>query len=724
MQYNTTKIFGETDSSVAIKHRFKTRLKENNFYQVVFYIETLNYFSMQSQPYQFKILPIDPNIFNFPQENIQLIAENDDENGLIKLFLYNKGKDDIIIKGNLILTRKEYYSDYEEVLTYLNYEELEIEDGNMYKIYTDFTPANGVKYNYYLAEINSLGQKGKGLEAEAETNFEHYFIYAKGKQLKIKYNPQIESFKYTVLAAKQDTLGGKFPTILRNGMAHYAEFPIGGLLSLHAEEEGDYFYNLKQEDSFEEKYYNKIDFYKHGRIVKYNSQHELLYKSINHIKDKNGNLLVSNSDNVKTFNTNLTANNFYLEKLYRDAVEAFLNDGEYKMFRSPTEGNFIIGIINVQLKPNQQLGRMVSNFSANVYEVADFTLDNLKELSILPYEQNAKIVFGTKKIIGQISGLYSKEENLLDVIDKKITKESGLNYSLNYINSFSIEPFPKNIDTQSMILYNIANDQKDKAEEIRQLYEKLNKSKNYDPIKFEIVNTNQKREFIALPNKVYQSNQEKLYYNSSRKDRFSITNEVPIVLNYVADAQISSLKEEIINYSFSYSGYDQLNGYFIDSNKELSESSSLNLTYRFNPLDNNYIHYTYENKHYYGSLNFLVLITSQIITKLGMELKENFSYYYDNEKGNVLYYEDDQYEIKITNLHTLSIEAEKGTPILIGSNKILMNDTEKYQLEDIENIDYYTDEENRKPYLGFEQETVGTVNYSYTLAVIKKGVKE
>jgi hypothetical protein len=58
-------------------------------------------------------------------------------------------------------------------------------------------------------------------------------------------------------------------------------------------------------------------------------------------------------------------------------VEEFLNDGKYKLYKSPTEGTMIVTLINVTLSPNETLHRMIANFNATVYEVAEFTLKNL-----------------------------------------------------------------------------------------------------------------------------------------------------------------------------------------------------------------------------------------------------------------------------------------------------------------------------------------------------------
>jgi hypothetical protein len=52
-------------------------------------------------------------------------------------------------------------------------------------------------------------------------------------------------------------------------------------------------------------------------------------------------------------NSNLTPGNIYIERKFRDKVIEFLEDGGYKLYRSPTEGNFIITLMNISLTPNQ-----------------------------------------------------------------------------------------------------------------------------------------------------------------------------------------------------------------------------------------------------------------------------------------------------------------------------------------------------------------------------------
>jgi hypothetical protein len=51
------------------------------------------------------------------------------------------------------------------------------------------------------------------------------------RQLRVRFNPKITSFKEVVSDTKKTTLGSKFPFVMRNGIVGYKEFPINGLLS-------------------------------------------------------------------------------------------------------------------------------------------------------------------------------------------------------------------------------------------------------------------------------------------------------------------------------------------------------------------------------------------------------------------------------------------------------------------------------------------------------------
>ena len=91
------------------------------------------------------------------------------------------------------------------------------------------------------------------------------------------------------------------------------------------------------------------------------------------------------SDSVMNPQFNLTADNFAMEKHFKTLVYDWLNNGKPKFFRSPAEGNFILRLMNVSLSPNTTVGRMLHTFSATGYEIAECSMEQLKELQLIKY---------------------------------------------------------------------------------------------------------------------------------------------------------------------------------------------------------------------------------------------------------------------------------------------------------------------------------------------------
>ena len=61
----------------------------------------------------------------------------------------------------------------------------------------------------------------------------------------------------------------------------------------------------------------------------------------------------------------------------------WLTDGKPKIFRSPTEGNFIVRLMNVSLTPLDNLGRMLHSFNCTAYEIAEYNYENLKTFNLI-----------------------------------------------------------------------------------------------------------------------------------------------------------------------------------------------------------------------------------------------------------------------------------------------------------------------------------------------------
>lgn len=210
---------------------------------------------------------------------------------------------------------------------------------NFNKNFTDKTVEQGVRYYY------AIGRDKSYIYNSTICDFEDILLSDSKRQLKIRFNPKISSFKNTIQETKQDTIGGAYPIFFRNGRLKYKEFQISGLISLLMDEPSD----------------------SNMRV------------STNASKDE----AISNN-----FATNLTGQNIYNERKFKLEVLEWLTNGELKLFRSPTEGNYIIRIMNVSMSPEDTLGRMIHNFSATAYEAQELNLENLRALGFFLEEAN------------------------------------------------------------------------------------------------------------------------------------------------------------------------------------------------------------------------------------------------------------------------------------------------------------------------------------------------
>lgn len=315
------------------------------------------------------------------------IDELDNENGMIKLLV--RGVDETLA-GKYVITRADETSDFEK------WEDLYAYFATGVEAFTfiDYTVRDGISYKYAIQLENAFGNRTAPLYAdEGEPSLiylEHsYLVGEKGRQLKLMFNVQVNSFKHTILASKQDTLGSKYPTILRNGVAYYAEFPISGLIS------------VKMDDI--------------NSFAQFDSSiapNDLSYKNIN------------------------------IEQLFREKVEEFLNDGKPKLFRSATEGNFLVVLMNVSLTPQTAVNRMLYQFSANAYEVAPCTFDKLREYGILVAPSDV-VIPEDGKMLSDILGDTIKGPlsnfNLFKHLQKEVAKLTNDNYKAELVSIDTLE---------------------------------------------------------------------------------------------------------------------------------------------------------------------------------------------------------------------------------------------------------------------------------------------
>ena len=325
IQYTNTNSF-----SYGLNYNFVAGAK----YKFTIECTTMNLYSAIAT-YEFTTSTEESEILDFT-----FIAEADEDNGRVILTI-RKSNITNGFTGELVLRRtsnKTNFTIWEDLKTYKYKEATAIKE-----TFNDMTIESGVWYKYYLQKrSNGVAASTKYIKTPIMVIFDDMFLTTKDRQLKIKFNPTVSSFKRTIQESRTDTLGSQFPFVRRNGYANYAQFPIGGLISFQIDE-SDLFTSL--EELFGKHLYLYTD---------YNNNHKIT-----------------------------EANNIVYEKLFKDKVIEFLYSEQPKLFRSATEGNFIVKIMDASFSPNATLGRRIVSFTATAYEVAECNIDNFKKYDIL-----------------------------------------------------------------------------------------------------------------------------------------------------------------------------------------------------------------------------------------------------------------------------------------------------------------------------------------------------
>lgn len=265
--------------------------------------------------------------------NLGLSAELNYENGYIGLKLVC---DEPIISGTFLISKACSKDDYQWTeLKRFDVQSLIPSEWNL----IDCTLEQGYFYKYSLQQYNANDiYSNRVISNLIYADFEHAYLYDGKQQFKISFDPKITNFKNNILENKIDTIGNKYPFILRNGNVNYKSFDIQGLISLQTDTEGLFL---------------STESYETDEIV-----------------------------------TDLTSKNIASERYFKRSVQDWLNDGNPKLFRSPTEGNFIVRLLNVSLTPNDKLGRMIHSFKATAYEIGAFNTENLEKFHIIDSTEN------------------------------------------------------------------------------------------------------------------------------------------------------------------------------------------------------------------------------------------------------------------------------------------------------------------------------------------------
>lgn len=333
-------------------HQFHHNILEDLSYYVQYQVKTNNGLELTTVKYNISL-----SLYTSAGLNLKLNAFLDYENARVKvevaplsLNIDPDTKEEIptVLQGTYIITRTSSKDNFVFSETLQNNSmTMQITSTDVYSFY-DYAVESGIEYRYHIQRYNNQNIFSQKVTSNLLTVFfEDIFLYDGEKQLRIRFNPQVSSFKAVVADSKKTTLGRQYPFIFRNGILNYKEFPISGLISYHADND--------------ELFLSKTEWR-------------------THITDSSKQM-----STIQVFEpeTDLTDTNFKYEKLFKLYALEWLNNGKIKLFKSPQEGNYIVRLTNVSLSPNQTVSRLLHTFSCTASEVAEYSLANLAQYSLV-----------------------------------------------------------------------------------------------------------------------------------------------------------------------------------------------------------------------------------------------------------------------------------------------------------------------------------------------------
>lgn len=347
----------------------KENVLDDTIYQIEYIVTTVNNLTLKSPLYKLISAPA----INF-EKDIAVSAYSDIDEGYVivsflgaeqEIYDFNatiasdiipRKKVEVLCNGSFVLSRSSSKDNFGSWLE-LDRFKLSGEKPSTRPFY-DYTVEQGVSYKYSLQQYNTKGVYSKRNTSNTVfADFEDAYLFDGKQSLRIRFNPKLSSFKTTLLETKVDTIGSQYPYIFRNGNVGYKEFPISGLIS----------YQMDINHRFTD--WTDLSVTNINRRKNTRLQRELPDEVLEDAKD------YAHSD--------LIAENITMERNFKLNVLDWLNNGEVKLFRSPTEGNYLVRLMNVSLTPNDTLGRMLHTFNCTAYEIAECSYTNLVQYGIV-----------------------------------------------------------------------------------------------------------------------------------------------------------------------------------------------------------------------------------------------------------------------------------------------------------------------------------------------------
>lgn len=218
--------------------------------------------------------------------------------------------------------------------------------------YDDLFVESGIFYKYAIQPVSGENRGPLNQPKPAVFDYEYSWLIGEDeKQLMFAFNPTIVGFNTVVKDSLVETIGSKFPYVVRNSNVSYRSFQFTATITHFMDVE-----NIMMN--------NSTLFLSEGKVADAELNMEADYKDF------------FESQGLRY------DNNYILEREFRTRITEFLYDGKPKVFKSDTEGLMFVKISNVSLNPKTELGRKIYDLSCTMTEVGTVDFNTLLDYKI------------------------------------------------------------------------------------------------------------------------------------------------------------------------------------------------------------------------------------------------------------------------------------------------------------------------------------------------------
>lgn len=226
----------------------------------------------------------------------------------------------------------------------------------------DYFVENGNYYRYALQPILANGMKGAITEFyDTVTTFDGFWLLGEEDyQFSFIYNGVIGEISHVKPVDIIETIGGKYPYIVRSSELDYRRYQFSGTLTSHQDVLG-----LFASENY-------------SVAISPDPTVPISYVELKYGDEK----LLNCKNDLEEMQDGMV-----MQRLWRDKISKWLNDGEPKIMKSEAQGNMLVHLSNVSITPNETLAGLISDFSCTVTEIGPLT-----EKSLQKYKLRKKVV--------------------------------------------------------------------------------------------------------------------------------------------------------------------------------------------------------------------------------------------------------------------------------------------------------------------------------------------